>query len=125
MRYANAAQFGFVVEAILISLALGARINLLREESYQAHAENKAKSHFIARMSHEIRTPMTGILGMSELLSERLENTTNKHYNNVIFQSGQALLTIINDILDYSKIEAGNMEIRKNAFDLEKLRLEK
>jgi signal transduction histidine kinase/DNA-binding response OmpR family regulator len=124
LRYANAAQFGSAVEAVLISFALGARINLLREESYKAQAENKAKSNFIAKMSHEIRTPMTGILGMSELLAERLEDATNKHYNNVIHQSGQTLLKIINDILDYSKIEAGNMEIRKSPFDLEKLVLE-
>lgn len=124
LAYAHAAQFGSVIEAVLLSLALGARINSLREESYQAQAENKAKSNFIAKMSHEIRTPMTGILGMSELLAERLDDATNKHYNNVIYQSGQALLTIINDILDYSKIEAGNMEIKKGTFDLEKLVLD-
>ncbi len=119
-----ATQVGFMFEVILISMALGARIRVLQEETYQAKADNKAKSDFIAKMSHEIRTPMTGILGMSELLAERLEDATNKHYNNVIYQSGQALLTIINDILDYSKIEAGNMEIRPVAFDLEKLVLE-
>ena len=124
LNYLYSAQFGAAIEAVLISLALGARINLLREESYKALADNKAKSNFIAKMSHEIRTPMTGILGMSELLSERLDDATNKHYNNVIYQSGQALLTIINDILDYSKIEAGNMEIRDGTFDLEKLVLE-
>lgn len=124
LTYAYAAQFGSVIEAILISLALGARINLLKQESFKAQADNKAKSNFIAKMSHEIRTPMTGILGMSELLTERLDDATNKHYNNVIYQSGQTLLAIINDILDYSKIEAGNMEIRIASFDLEKLVLE-
>jgi signal transduction histidine kinase/CheY-like chemotaxis protein len=123
-EHTYAAQIGSVIEAVLISLALGARIKMLQEESYKAKADNKAKSHFISKMSHEIRTPMTGILGMSELLEERLEDPTDKHYNNVIFQSGQALLTIINDILDYSKIEAGNMEINPHAFDLEKLVLE-
>lgn len=124
LTYAYSAQVGSVIEALLISFALGARINILRYETLKAQAENKAKSHFIAKMSHEIRTPMTGILGMSELLSERLEDPTNKHYNSVIYQSGQALLSIINDILDYSKIQAGNMEIHKNPFDLEKLVLE-
>lgn len=123
-EHVYAAQIGFMIEVVLISLALGARIRVLQEETFQARAENKAKSDFIAKMSHEIRTPMTGILGMSELLAERLEDATDKHYNNVIYQSGQALLTIINDILDYSKIEAGNMEIRPTAFDLEKLVLE-
>ncbi len=122
--YIYGAQLGSVVEAILLSLALGARINSLREDSYRAQAENKAKSNFIAKMSHEIRTPMTGILGMSELLAERLSDATNKHYNSVIYQSGQALLTIINDILDYSKIEAGNMEIKRGTFDLEQLVLD-
>ncbi len=122
--YIYAAQVGSVIEAVLISFALGVRIRFLREQAVQAQADNKAKSKFIAKMSHEIRTPMTGILGMSELLAERLQDPTNKHYNNVIYQSGQALLTIINDILDYSKIEAGNMEIKSAAFDLEALLLE-
>lgn len=113
-------QLASALEAMLISFALAARIKTLKEGKQIAEAETKAKSAFLAKMSHEIRTPMSGVLGMSELLSDRLKDATNIHYNDIIHASGSALLTIINDILDYSKIEAGKMEIESIPLDLEK-----
>ncbi|MCL1123179.1 hybrid sensor histidine kinase/response regulator [Shewanella surugensis] len=79
-----------------------------REEAEQA---NKAKSSFLANMSHEIRTPLNGIIGMSEILSDTHLTPTQHDYLSVVDISSQTLLILINDILDLSKIESGNLSI--------------
>ncbi len=87
----------------------------LQEEKDRAEAANTAKSEFLANMSHEIRTPMNAILGFSEILNERLkERGEYKIYLDGINSSGKGLLQLINDILDLSKIEAGQLDIHKN-----------
>ncbi|CAH0529568.1 TMAO reductase system sensor histidine kinase/response regulator TorS [Vibrio hippocampi] len=83
-----------------------------------AEQANKAKSAFLATMSHEIRTPMNGVLGTAALMEETPLTSKQGHYLDVINRSGQTLLAILNDILDYSKIEAGHLEIRQKPFDL-------
>ena len=82
-----------------------------------AEAANQAKSGFLATMSHEIRTPMNGIMVMAELLAAGGLDQRQRRYAEVIVKSGQSLLTIINDILDLSKIEAGRMDLERIAFD--------
>ncbi|MCZ6634850.1 MAG: response regulator, partial [bacterium] len=76
-----------------------------------AETANRMKSEFLANISHELRTPMNAILGFSELLNNQVEDEVLKNYSNAILASGKGLLTLINDILDLSKIEAGKLEI--------------
>ncbi len=84
----------------------------------KAQAASQAKSDFLAQVSHEVRTPMHGILGMNQLLSDSNLNDVQIKYVNAISESGHHLLHIINDILDYSKIEAGQLKLESRPFDL-------
>jgi len=86
-----------------------------------AEAATKAKSEFLASMSHEIRTPINGVMGMAELLSGTSLDKEQQQYLATIKISSQSLLAIINDILDYSKIEAGKLDIEDVSFDIPEL----
>ncbi|MDM8559349.1 PAS domain S-box protein [Candidatus Parabeggiatoa sp. HSG14] len=77
-----------------------------------ADAANRAKSEFLANMSHEIRTPMNAVIGFSDILASKITDKQHKNYLNSIQTGGKALLTLINDILDLSKIEAGRLDIQ-------------
>ena len=85
-----------------------------------AEAANRAKSAFLANMSHEIRTPMNGVVGMAELLCDTSLSEEQRLFAETIRSSGEALLVIINDILDYSKLEAERMALHPEPFDLER-----
>lgn len=85
---------------------------LAKLEAERANAANKAKSEFLSSLSHEIRTPMNSILGFSEILVNKLQDSSYKYYLEAIQTSGQTLLRLIDDVLDLSKIEAGKLQLQ-------------
>lgn len=138
----NAMWVGSAIEGFLLSFSVGARINQVQREklmlerqqlkskiryfdlektTIKAEAENKTKSEFIASFSHEVRNPISGVLGMANLLSESSLSSEQEEFVSVIKYSGQTLLNLMNNVLDYSKIEAGRMTVESVETDLHTL----
>ncbi len=101
--------------------------NELKRAKEKAEAASKAKSEFLANVSHEIRTPMNAILGFSEILLNKIDNPQHKRYLTSILASGKSLISLINNILDISKIEADKIEIKKEPVNIKNIfkRIEK
>jgi signal transduction histidine kinase/CheY-like chemotaxis protein len=115
-------ELGLIGQTLdLLTKTLNAREQSLNLALIKAQDANIAKSQFLASMSHEIRTPMNGVIGMLHLLTQETLNEKQKHYTQVAKSSADSLLTLINDILDVSKIEAGKLDIEIINFDIHKL----
>ena len=115
---------GIVVALVLAALIARERARLLRVQDQlaaardEAEAGMRARSQFLANMSHEIRTPLNGILGLAALLQEADLPPTEAHYVRTIADSGSHLLHLLNDVLDFSRLEAGGIQLETTAFDL-------
>jgi hypothetical protein len=124
----NSIQIGSAIELLLLSFAIASRISHLKKQKTEMesiaraeHVANKAKSDFLASMSHEIRTPMAGVLGMTELMANTQLTQEQRQYLDNIQDSSRALLDIINQILDLSKIEANRLELESLEFGLDEV----
>jgi signal transduction histidine kinase len=114
-------QAVIAIENVRLFTELAARNREIEDKSRQLEAASRHKSEFLANMSHELRTPLNAIIGFSEVLTQRMFgdlNAKQDEYLGDIYASGQHLLSLINDILDLSKIEAGRVELERTDFDL-------
>lgn len=119
-----AAQIGVVLKRLNLEKELQTRQAEIENKNVELERANKLKSDFLANMSHELRTPLTSIIGFAELLREELFGPLNEkqqQYVKDIFNSGNHLLLLINDILDLSKIEAGHVELVLGEHDVREL----
>lgn len=113
MRHAETAKALFET-----GRALQARNSRLDQALVEAQSASKARAAFLANMSHELRTPLNGVLGMAELLRRTPLDETQQHYVEVLSGSGRGLLQLIGNVLDFSKIDAGGLELESRAFAL-------
>lgn len=110
--------FFFSLQSLILSFRFADSLKTAKE---QAEESSQAKSQFLSTMSHEIRTPLNAVIGLSGLLSESELNEKQKEFSKTIKTSGETLLSILNNILDYSKIESEKVELEYKEYDLEKL----
>ncbi len=118
----NDLVFALGVLALYVAIAtLAVLFFRTRYAAMTAQADNRAKSLFLARMSHEIRTPLNGVIGIAELLADSQPTPRQKEYIELIINSGRSLVSLVNDILDHAKIEAGKLDLDITPVDIRAL----
>ncbi len=111
-----------IVSALSMAALFAARFHEVRREGLErAQAANHAKSLFLASISHEIRTPMNGVLGMTEVMLQEAKDPVAREQLEVIQRSGKLLVSLINDLLDVTKLEAQRLKLEEHDFDLQEL----
>ncbi|MBO6523724.1 MAG: response regulator [Balneolaceae bacterium] len=108
----------FFFQSLILSFRFAESLKIAK---IQAEESSRAKSQFLSTMSHEIRTPLNAVIGLSGLLSDSELNEKQKEFSQTIKTSGESLLSIINNILDYSKIESGKLELEESEFNLKEV----
>ena len=117
-RVGSSSEIGSVVEALdMLTRRLVTRNRELEEARLAADDANRAKSAFVANMSHEVRTPLNGILGMAQLLKTTALDEKQRRYCDVITSSGNSLLSVLGDVLDFAKIESGRIDLENVNFE--------
>ena len=118
-------EIGICLQTVLFALATAQNINEHQQKETAKFisiaikkTESRINNSFLAKMSHELRTPMNGLLGLLNLLDDTPLNNQQKHYTNIMRNSGSLLLGVIDDVLDYSRIVSGNFPIERKNFDL-------
>jgi two-component system, sensor histidine kinase LadS len=125
----NSAKLGTGLEILFLSLSMANRIRILRNEKEKAQElalqrseeSNEIKSFFLSNVSHELRTPLNAILGLSQSIMKEIQDDKIKENLEVIKYSSVSLLSSIDDILDYSKIEKGELNLEQKPFDFQKV----
>ena len=112
-----AASTGMLVVLLLLHRSSRQALNLAKAATQEAQEAGEAKTRFLAVMSHEIRTPLNGVIGMAELALQEVLSITVRHQIQTMHASGQTLLALVNDILDFSRIASGQMTLEQVPFN--------
>ena len=112
-------KLSLVIQFLFFAWLLSLRIGIQRSKQQLAEAQNKAKSELLARVSHEMRTPLNGILGISNMLRDHVKDEEGKKLNDVLYNSGQALVSVVNDLLEISRLNNKSIKVSAEEVELE------